>query len=123
MDKPTILIIDDSPMNLKVLAGMLKEEYRILIAKSGEQAMEIIEAGNSPDLILLDVVMPGMDGYTLCLKIKGDDRTKSIPVIFISAKSGEDEIRKGISLGAAAYIPKPFDVTTVKELVKTHLRQ
>jgi putative two-component system response regulator len=121
MARRTLLLVDDSPMNIKVLAGMLREEYRIVIAKSGEQALEIIEKGDLPDLIFLDVVMPGIDGYEVCKRIKEDERTKSVPVIFMSAKSEQDEIQKGLSLGAEAFIPKPFDAGTVKKLVKAHL--
>jgi len=118
MDKSTILIVDDAPANLKILAGMLREEYRIVIAKSGEEALNLIKKGDVPDIILLDVMMPGIDGYEVCTILKENSNTKSIPVIFITAKSEQEEMRKGLSLGAVAYITKPFDVETVKQLVK-----
>lgn len=118
MNKVTILIVDDTPANLKTLAGILKQEYRLVISKSGEGAIELIEKGERPDVILLDIMMPGIDGYEVCRRLKQKDETRQIPIIFITAKSEEEEKRKGLSLGAAAYITKPFDVETVRRIVR-----
>jgi putative two-component system response regulator len=121
MDKSTILIIDDTPANLKTLSSMLKEEYRIIIAKSGEEGLRLIREGLGPNLILLDIVMPGMDGYEVCKELKSDPETREIPVLFITAKDTHEDKQKGLSLGAAAYITKPFDAVTVRQIVKTHI--
>lgn len=121
MDKSTILVIDDAPANLKTLASMLKEEYRIIIAKSGEEGLGLLREGLEPNLILLDVVMPGMDGYEVCGELKADPATQEIPVLFITAKDTIEDKQKGLSLGAAAYITKPFDAVTVRQIVKTHI--
>lgn len=100
---------------------MLREEYRIVIAKSGEEALDLIKKGDVPDIILLDVMMPGIDGYEVCIILKENGDTKSIPVIFITAKSEQEEKLKGLALGAAAYITKPFNAKTVKQRVKDQL--
>ena len=121
MDKSTILIIDDTPANLKTLASMLKEEYRIIIAKSGEEGLKLLREGLAPNLILLDIVMPGMDGYEVCRELKSGPATEKIPVLFITAKDTTEDKREGLSLGAAAYITKPFDAVTVRQIIKTHI--
>lgn len=117
MEKRNILIVDDSAANIKVLSSILRQEYRILAAKSGEEALECIEKSGMPDLILLDIVMPGMDGYEVCRRLKEDSKTADVPVVFITAKSDEAERQKGLGLGAAAYVTKPFDVETVRRIV------
>jgi putative two-component system response regulator len=118
-ERPTILIVDDTPANIKTLAGMLKEDYKIISAKSGEEALSLLSSSALPDLILLDIMMPGMDGYEVCKQLKADKRTKDIPVIFITAKN-EDK-QRGKELGSAAYITKPFHAKTVIQIVKTHI--
>ena len=119
--KLKILIVDDTPSNIKTLAAMLKQYYRIMIAKSGPEALDLIQKGPLPDLVLLDIMMPEMDGYEVCRKLKADKRTKDIPVIFITAKSEEEDRQRGKELGSAAYITKPFDARTVIQIVKTHI--
>lgn len=117
MEKRSILIVDDSAANIKVLSSILRQEYRILAAKSGEEALECIAKSGTPDLVLLDIVMPGIDGYEVCRRLKEDNKTADVPVVFITAKTDEAEREKGLGLGAAAYITKPFDVETVRRIV------
>jgi diguanylate cyclase (GGDEF)-like protein len=120
--KPRILIVDDEKINLKVLADLLKDEYAPVLAKSGEQALQHAFGDFPPDLILLDVIMPQMGGYEIIKHLKDNDKTKHIPVIFVTAlKSIEDE-EHGFKLGAVDYITKPFSPPIVKMRVHNHLR-
>lgn len=119
--KRTILIVDDTPANLKTLAAILKADYRLIIAKSGEEALDLLAAQEPPHLVLLDVVMPGLDGYEVCRRLKADKTTKDIPVIFLTGRTESEDRKKGLALGAAAYIAKPFDALTVTQIVKTHI--
>jgi diguanylate cyclase (GGDEF)-like protein len=116
-----ILIVDDVPANIKLLGEALRADHDIFIATSGEKALEIALT-QLPDLVLLDVMMPEMDGYEVCRRLKEDDRTKGIPVIFITAKDqSEDELR-GLELGAVDYVTKPFYLPIAKARVNTQLR-
>jgi PleD family two-component response regulator len=117
----TILIVDDEATSINVLNEVLKSSYKIVFAKDGEKGMKIATSDEPPDLILLDIIMPGIDGYEVCKRLKADDRTKSIPVIFITAKGKEDDETKGFELGAVDYITKPFNPVVVKARVKAHL--
>ncbi|SDS67642.1 putative two-component system response regulator [Halopseudomonas sabulinigri] len=116
----TLLLVDDEPSNLHVLRHILQDDYRLLFARDGERALEL--AGTErPDLILLDVMMPGMTGYQVCERLKANPLTDSIPVIFVTALSNvEDEIR-GFDLGAVDYISKPVSSPIVRARVRTHL--
>ncbi len=117
----TILIVDDSKLNINFLANHLRTDFKIRVATGGEKALEIAFSENPPDLILLDVVMPDIDGYEVCKKLNNSIETKNIPIIFITGKtSGEDEIY-GFSIGAVDYIAKPFNPVVVKARVNTHL--
>lgn len=116
-----ILIVDDSPMNIKLLGSALNETYKVKFSTSGEKALEIANSDNPPDLILLDILMPGMDGYEVCKKLKENEKTKKIPIIFITAKSEVDDETKGLELGAVDYIIKPFSLPIVKARVNTHV--
>ncbi|MCP4110154.1 MAG: response regulator [Desulfobacteraceae bacterium] len=119
--KPDILIVDDEPENIRILATLLKEKYSPIAAINGLKALELVNKGNRPDLILLDVMMPEMDGYEVCNRLKSDKNTRNIPVIFITAKSEpEDEIR-GLESGAVDYIRKPFDPEVVEARIHLHL--
>ncbi len=119
--KHRILIVDDRQDNIKVLGALLaQEEYLIHAAQNGVQASEVIKH-ITPDLILLDIMMPEMDGYELCRRLKNDSMTSDIPVIFISAKSEIEDEKRGLELGAADYITKPFSHAIVKARVKTQL--
>ncbi|MFP4485625.1 MAG: diguanylate cyclase [Campylobacterales bacterium] len=117
--KATILIVDDMQTNISVLASMLKDRYHIKIAKSGERALEIVSHGGV-DLILLDVVMPQMDGYEVCRILKSDANTKDIPVIFVTANTSKEDEEKGFKLGAVDYITKPSTRSTVRARVNAH---
>ena len=118
--KPTILIVDDMAENLMLLSDILKEEYEIQVAKSAQKALTIIEK-SPPDLLLLDVVMPEMDGYELCTLLKATPSTADIPIIFVTANSADAQEEQGFMLGAVDYITKPFKPTTIKSRVKTHV--
>jgi len=115
-----VLIVDDVPTNIEVLAGALKDEYAIKVAISGRKALDI--AGAFPiDLILLDIMMPVMDGFETCRHLKSDPKTAHIPIIFLSAKDAVDDIVGGLSLGAVDYVSKPADPTILKARIATHL--
>lgn len=118
--KLTILAVDDTPANIDVVKGILSDIYFVQAAINGKMALKIIEQ-KKPDLILLDIMMPDMDGYEVCQQLKSDPKTCSIPIIFLTAKTEiEDEIR-GFALGAVDYITKPISPPILKERVKTHL--
>ncbi len=117
-----ILIVDDTPANVKSLLNALKNpDYKLFVATNGTNALEII-ASNPPDLILLDIVMPIMDGYEVCKKLKADKATKNIPVIFITARDDNEDEELGFEMGAVDYITKPINSSTVQARVKTHLK-
>ncbi len=116
-----ILIVDDMPANIRILGQLLRSQYQIRIATSGEQALSIAASENPPDLILLDVMMPGMDGYEVCRRLKKDTRLSNIPVIFITAKGEAEDETKGLEMGAVDYIVKPFSPSITLARVKTHL--
>jgi len=119
-DKPTILIVDDMPINIQVLASALKNLYNIKIATSGEKALQIA-SDSHPDLVLLDIMMPGMDGYEVLRRMKNDIRTIDIPVIFVTAKGEVDDEVNGLDLGAVDYITKPFQVPIILARIKTQI--
>ncbi len=116
----TILIVDDSPENIDVLAELL-EDFNKKIAVNGENALKTAFEGDPPDLILLDIIMPEMDGYEVCRRLRANHRTKDIPVIFLTVKTLKDDIVKGFEAGGQDYITKPFDARELMERVKTHL--
>ncbi len=117
----TILVVDDVPINVDVLDGVLNQDYEIKAAINGERALEIAHSKAPPDLILLDVMMPGIDGYEVCRRLKADIATRKIPVIFITAMGEIEDETKGFEVGAVDYITKPISPPIVKERVKTHL--
>ncbi len=117
----TILIVDDTPANIQILVEVLKDEYTTIIATNGDKALRLAAKEHAPDLILLDVMMPVMDGYEACAKLKSDKKTRDIPVIFVTAKSDVEDELKGFELGAVDYITKPISPPLVKARVKTHL--
>lgn len=118
--KPTILIVDDMQVNLTILSEILKNKYHIKIAKSGKKALEIVENSNI-DLVLLDIVMPELDGYEVCKILKNSENSKDIPVIFVTANSDACDEEKGFLMGAVDYITKPFNPTTILARVKAHI--
>ncbi|MDA3896116.1 MAG: response regulator [Desulfobacteraceae bacterium] len=117
---PLILIVDDNPVNIDLLLNILKGEYRFGVAKNGTKALEYLEQ-NKPDLILLDVMMPEIDGFEVCTKLKADHRFTDIEVIFITALSDAKYIAQGFEIGAVDYITKPFKAAEVKARVQTHM--
>ncbi|MEW6678786.1 MAG: HD domain-containing phosphohydrolase [Pseudomonadota bacterium] len=117
----TILITDDQPENLAVLAGLLQGKYRVRAARSGEIALRLALDAPQPELILLDIMMPGMDGYTVLEKLRQDPKTRGIPVIFVTALGSEDDEQRGLDLGAVDYITKPLKPAVVLARVQTHL--
>ena len=119
--KQTILIVDDDPKSIRILAELLCQEYSIAVAKDGETALQIANSNKPPDLILLDVMMPKTDGYEICKKLKKNSHTSKIPIIFITCKDGEEDEIKGFALGAVDYVTKPFHPVIVKARVNTHI--
>jgi len=116
-----ILVVDDTPANLQALAATLKEKgYQISVATNGRQALEAV-ARVRPDLILLDVMMPEMDGFEACRRLKASDATNDIPIIFLTARTETSDIVKGFELGAVDYVPKPFNAHELLARVNTHL--
>lgn len=120
-EKPTVLVVDDSPANLRFLETSLQHEYAIATASDGEQGLREARGPRRPDLILLDVTMPGIDGYETCRLLKEDPRTRSIPVVFLTSLSKEADEERGLALGAVDYIRKPFSVPVLKARIRSHL--
>ncbi|MBK8273329.1 MAG: two-component system response regulator [Sphingomonadales bacterium] len=118
---PTILAVDDSPENLSILSELLQPSFRVLVATSGERALRLTSSAPFPDLILLDVMMPGMDGYQVFEQLRANPATRNIPVIFITAMSGVKSELRGLELGAMDYIAKPFEPAVVLARVRTQL--
>lgn len=116
-----ILIVDDMTSNIQVLANALQDDYRIKVATSGERAIDIARSENPPDVILLDIMMPEVDGYEVCKRLKSDPNTSTIPIIFVTALSDTADEEKGLNLGAVDYITKPFHLPIVKARVRNHL--
>lgn len=116
-----MLVVDDVPANLDVVVEHFREEsLRLAVALSGEEALELVEE-DPPDLILIDIMMPGMDGYELCRRLKSNDHTNDIPVIFLTAKGDAADEERGLALGAVDYITKPFSWPILKARVRNHL--
>lgn len=121
-NKQTILVVDDTPENLALITNLLKDLYTVKIATSGKKALQIAFSAEPPDLVLLDIMMPEMDGYEVCRQLKSDSQTADIPVIFLTAKSEIDDELKGFDMGAVDYIMKPVSSPIVLARVRTHLR-
>ena len=120
-EKKLVLIVDDAPANLQMMRSILKDDFKIRVATSGAKALELVKAEPHPDLILLDVMMPEMDGYEVCGILKASPVAKDIPVIFLTGKTEADDETKGFQVGAVDYIHKPFSPAVVKARVHTHL--
>ncbi len=121
-DRAKILIVDDQPENIRMLMELLKGEYATVPATHGEAALKKAADSPLPDLILLDIMMPELDGYEVCSRLKGHPVTEHIPIIFITAISEAMDAAKAFDLGAVDYITKPFNPATVKARVKTHIQ-
>jgi putative two-component system response regulator len=121
MSKATVLIVDDTPENLTLMTGLLRDGYETKVANSGERALKVALGDAVPDLVLLDIMMPGMDGYEVCRRLKADPRTRDVPVIFLTAKADVADEQKGFDVGAVDYITKPISAPLVLARVNTHL--
>jgi PleD family two-component response regulator len=119
--KATILIVDDNPANIRILAKFLNEKYNTMAATNGRDALEAALSENKPDLILLDIMMPDLDGYEVCKRLKKNASTRDIPVIFITALKESTDKAMGLKLGAVDYISKPFHLDIVEARVSTHI--
>lgn len=117
-----ILIVDDEPLNIQFLETLMSDQFDVIFDTNGENALAIVKSGN-PDLIVLDIMMPGLDGYEVCRRLKADPETQFIPVIFITAKEGEEDEARGLELGAVDYITKPFNPEIVKRKITNHIQQ
>ncbi|HSI43638.1 MAG TPA: two-component system response regulator [Methylotenera sp.] len=121
LDRPTLLVVDDTPDNLSLMSGILKDTYKVKVANSGEKALKIAETDSPPDLILLDIMMPGMDGYQTCIRLQTHSNTRHVPIIFLTAKAEVEDETYGLELGAVDYITKPITPSILLARVKTHL--
>ena len=119
--KSTILVVDDTPANLQLMSGLLQDDYKVKAATSGEKALKIAFTDPQPDLILLDIMMPEMDGYEVCKRLKADEKTNQIPIIFLTAKAETQDEALGLSLGAVDYITKPVSPPIAIARIKTHI--
>jgi sigma-B regulation protein RsbU (phosphoserine phosphatase) len=120
-EQQKILVVDDERLNINVLVDLLKPNYKMMAAKNGEQALKAVRVANPPDLILLDIMMPEMDGYEVCRRLKADEATRDIPVIFVTAMGETSDETKGLEVGAVDYLTKPISPPIVQARVKTHL--
>ncbi len=119
--KQRVLVVDDESLNIDILAELLNDEYKIIVAKSGEQAISVAN-NDAPDLVLLDIMMPNMDGFEVCKRFKNSDSLKDVPILFISALNDSNNKINGFKVGAVDYITKPFQPDEVKARVRTHLQ-
>ena len=120
-EMPTVLVVDDTPDNLSLMSGLLKGDYRVKVANNGEKGLKMaIE--HPPDLILLDVMMPGLNGLEVCQRLKADARTERVPVIFLTSQDDEGGEELGLTLGAADYITKPFSIPIAMARIRNHIR-
>lgn len=115
-----VLVVDDTETNIDILMDILGEEYDVAVAMDGESALEAVD-DDHPDLILLDILMPDLDGFEVCKRLKDNSETAGIPVIFLSALSEDEEKQKGFDLGAVDFLTKPFDPEEIQAKVKQHL--
>ena len=121
-ERPTILVVDDTPDNLHLLSSLFKDEYRVKIAHNGEKALSICQSDTPPDLVLLDIMMPGMDGFEVAQHLRGHPSSEHIPIIFVTAMTGEDARLKGMELGAVDFVTKPIDPVALTARVKNFMR-
>ena len=122
-EKQTILLVDDEPSNILLVSTNLSDKYKIKAATSGQKALEIAKKDPEIDLVLLDIMMPEMDGFETCERLKSDPTTAHIPVIFLTGKDSVNDRSKGLSLGARDFIEKPIDMDMLKLWVQEHIRK
>ena len=120
-EQQTVLIVDDTPDNITLLNGLLKDTYKTKVANNGERALKVASTDPLPDIILLDIMMPGIDGYEVCRRLKADAKTRDIPVIFLTAKTQVEDEQMGFDVGCVDYITKPISPPIVLARVNTHL--
>jgi len=120
--KPCVLIVEDEPFYIDVLHNLLRDEYDVRLATHGEEGLEKARQEPLPDLILLDIILPDIDGYEVCRRLKDDAKTRNIPVIFLTVKSDVDDEVRGFNLGAVDYITKPISPPIVKARVRTNIK-
>jgi putative two-component system response regulator len=120
--REVVLVVDDTPQNLSLMSNLLRDEYRVLVANHGERAIAIAQGDSPPQLILLDVMMPEIDGFTVCRRLKADPATRDIPVIFLTARSEVEDEQQGFDAGGVDYITKPISPPIVLARVRTHLQ-
>ena len=118
-EKPTILVVDDSPEVLLLISDLLRKNYKVKVANNGTRGLSIAQADPLPDLILLDVMMPDLDGYEVCRLLKSSPVTQGIPVVFLTARMGDEE--RGLKIGGVGYLTKPVKSALLMESIKTHL--
>lgn len=116
-----ILIVDDTPLNISAISGALKDAYKTKVATNGEKALALASGEEKPDLILLDILMPGMDGYEVCARLKADPTTSEIPVIFLTGQTSAEDETRGFAVGGVDYVHKPFSPAVVKARVRSHI--
>jgi putative two-component system response regulator len=121
LPKPQVLVVDDTPDNLALMSDLLRDSCKVRVANSGERALRLLGNGPLPDLILLDIMMPGMDGYEVIRQLKANPLTRDIPVLFLTAKSEVEDERIGLELGAVDYLTKPVSHAILQARVKIHL--
>lgn len=121
MEKKSILVVDDAPENIALLVGLLKNNYQVKAARNGEVALRIACSPSPPDLILLDIVMPEMDGFEVCEHLKRNTTTSHIPVVFLSGHASSEETERGLKVGGEAYLQKPVEpeklFSTIEEIL------
>ena len=116
-----ILVVDDAPENIQLLSGLLKARYRVKAATSGEKALQAVRKPPVPVLVLLDVMMPGMDGYEVCRQLRADELTRDIPVVFVSGHTSEAERERGMDVGADGFLAKPVEPEALYSAVERAL--
>lgn len=121
-EKASVLVVDDTPDNLSLMSGLLKDSYRVKVANNGEKAIKIVQGEAPPDLILLDIMMLGLSGYEVCQILKADPATRDIPIIFLTAMTATEDEKKGLEMGAADFITKPVNPPIVLARVATQLQ-
>ena len=118
----TVLVVDDTPENIDLLGAVLEPYYKVKVATNGERALQLVMGNSPPDLILLDVVMPGLSGLEVCRRLKVQPKHCHIPIIFVTSREQPQDEAEGLKVGAADYITKPFSPAIVLVRVKTHLK-
>ncbi len=118
MEKKVILVVDDAPAIIDLLAGLLKDKYKVKAAPNGKIALRIAQSAKPPELILLDIVMPGMNGLEVCKELKKNAETTNIPIVFLSGEADEEACERGMEIGGAAYLKKPVEPASLFSVIE-----